>query len=122
VQAGDLAPDMAAQQLAAYSAVFQALAGHEIQTVGSVLTFGAGNQMGTVSMGAVAGCDVVTLHVAGSQRDQRTIRTGGGDYAEGAIDKRQGAFVDGSTVHGDVIGGQTMIVAPGLSRQDRANR
>jgi Cdc6-like AAA superfamily ATPase len=50
------------------------------------------------------------------------IDTGGGDYAEGNIDKRQGTFVDNSTVHGDIIGEQTTIMAPGLSSNDRANR
>lgn len=35
---------------------------------------------------------------------QRTINTGGGDYAEGNIDKRQGAFVSGGTVYGPVVG------------------
>jgi len=36
--------------------------------------------------------------------DKRTINTGGGDYAEGTIDKRQGVFVSGGTVQGPVIG------------------
>ena len=35
---------------------------------------------------------------------QRTINTGGGDYAEGNIDKRQGAFVSGGTIYGPVVG------------------
>jgi hypothetical protein len=35
---------------------------------------------------------------------QRTIDTGGGDYAERDIDKRQGAFVTGGTVYGAVVG------------------
>lgn len=35
---------------------------------------------------------------------QRTINTGGGDYTEGNIDKRQGAFISGGTVYGPVVG------------------
>lgn len=35
---------------------------------------------------------------------QRTINTGGGDFAERDIDKRQGAFVSGGTVYGPVTG------------------
>jgi len=34
----------------------------------------------------------------------RTVNTGGGDYAEGNIDKREGAFVSGGTVYGPVVG------------------
>ena len=37
-------------------------------------------------------------------------------------DKRFGAFVSGGMVHGDVIGQQTTIVAPGLSAHDRDMR
>ncbi len=33
-----------------------------------------------------------------------TINTGGGDFAEGQIDKRQGAFVSGGEVTGPVVG------------------
>jgi len=36
--------------------------------------------------------------------DKRTIDTGGGDYAEGTIDKRQGVFVEGGTIYGPVVG------------------
>jgi tetratricopeptide (TPR) repeat protein len=40
--------------------------------------------------------------------EQHNANTGGGDYAEGDIDKRHGeVFVEGSTVHGNVIGKQT---------------
>ena len=50
------------------------------------------------------------------------VNTGGGDHAEGDIDKRQGlVFVEGSTVLGDVIG-QQIVVSPQLSAQDRRNR
>lgn len=58
-----------------------------------------------------AGGDVVHGDKVGGDKvmgDKRTIDTGGGDYAEGDIDKRQGAFVEGSTVHGDVIGQQVV--------------
>ncbi len=40
--------------------------------------------------------------------DKRTINIEGGDYAEGNIDQRQGAFVSGGTVRGSVIGHQTI--------------
>src|SRR5690349_3430271 len=33
-----------------------------------------------------------------------TISTGGGDYAEGNIDQRQGAFISGGTIYGPVVG------------------
>ena len=36
--------------------------------------------------------------------DKRTINTQGGDYAEGNIDKRQGAFISGGTIYGPVVG------------------
>lgn len=35
---------------------------------------------------------------------QHNVNTGGGDYAEGNIDRRQGAFVGGGTVYGPVVG------------------
>jgi hypothetical protein len=35
---------------------------------------------------------------------RRDVGAGGGDYAEGNIDKRQGAFVSGGTIHGPVVG------------------
>jgi hypothetical protein len=34
----------------------------------------------------------------------QNVATGGGDYAESSIDKRQGAFVSGGTVYGPVVG------------------
>jgi hypothetical protein len=49
----------------------------------------------------------------------RNVVTGGGDYAEGDIDKRSGVFVSGGTVQVDVIGQQTTIVAAGLTVHDR---
>lgn len=38
---------------------------------------------------------------------QHNVSTGGGDYASGNIDKRQGAFVSGGTVNGPVTGTNT---------------
>ncbi|MCG8348164.1 MAG: hypothetical protein MI924_10350, partial [Chloroflexales bacterium] len=68
---GQLAPDAAQQQLAPYTAELQALAGRQVTAGGSLLSFGAGNQIGTVSIGTVARRDVITLHVtvaAGTQQ------------------------------------------------------
>lgn len=36
--------------------------------------------------------------------EQRNVDTGGGDYTEGDVDQRQGAFVEGGTVSGPVVG------------------
>jgi tetratricopeptide (TPR) repeat protein len=105
VQAGELAPDAAQQQLALYADVLQELVGQEIAAGAARVSFGAGNQIGTVSIGTVAGRDVITLHVTITPGDQRTIHTGGGDYAEGNIDQRQGVFVSGQAqVQGPVVG------------------
>ena len=41
--------------------------------------------------------------------DQHTVTTGG-DYAEGDIDKRQGAFVSGGTVYGAVVGTNSGVI------------
>lgn len=85
----------------------QVLGGQRIEASNAVISFGAGSQMGDVTItGSIAGRDVITLHVNLTQID-----TGGGDYAEGDIDKRQGAFVKDSTIHGDVIG-QVVRQAP----------
>jgi hypothetical protein len=58
--------------------------------------------------------------------DQTNVNTGGGDYAEGDIDKRQGgAFVENSTIYGDVIGQQHIYYQPPstpLDRQQQRNR
>jgi hypothetical protein len=35
---------------------------------------------------------------------QRNINTGGGDYTEGHLDKRQGVFISGGTISGPVVG------------------
>ena len=57
---------------------------------------------------------------------QTNISTGGGDYAEGDIDKRRGEVFVGGDVHGTVIGHQTNkyyppLVTP-LDRQQQRNR
>lgn len=66
--------------------------------------FGSGGQFGNISIGDVAGRDIIkTGDISGSgsaigrgaRSDVRTIDTGGGDYAEGDIDKRRGTFVGG---------------------------
>jgi NB-ARC domain len=54
-----------------------------------------------VSGDKVAGDKVAGDKVMG---DKRTITTEGGNYAEGNIDKRQGAFVSGGTIQGPAIG------------------
>ncbi len=35
--------------------------------------------------------------------DARSVHTGGGDYAEGSIDKRQGTFIKGHTENSEKI-------------------
>jgi hypothetical protein len=53
-----------------------------------------------------AGGDVVMGDKIGGDKvmgNKRTVDTGGGDYAEGNIDKRQGTFISGGTVQGPVI-------------------
>jgi hypothetical protein len=40
----------------------------------------------------------------GAQSSVRNVNTGGGEYAEGNIDKRSGAFIEGGTVYGSVVG------------------
>jgi hypothetical protein len=60
------------------------------------------NVGGTVtgaSIGQVTGD--ATVNVVGG--DQHNVNTGGGDYAEHTIDKRQGTFVTDSTIIGPVI-------------------
>ena len=69
-----------------------------------MLDFGNNNQMGNVSIGDVAGRDMFKTNISGSGNaigpgatsNTRNVETGGGDYAEGNIDKR--------TVHGPTIG------------------
>lgn len=50
----------------------------------TLLEFGNGNQIGAVQVGERAGRDII--------HSSRDVRTGGGDYAEGVIDKRSGVF------------------------------
>jgi tetratricopeptide (TPR) repeat protein len=48
--------------------------------------------------------------------EQTNVNTGGGDYAEGNIDKRQAEiFVENSAISGDVIGHQTVVQATPLA-------
>lgn len=99
---GILSPEEAQSRLTANPELAQtirALAGQEVKAGRSVISFD-GAQVGDVTIsGDVAGRDVVKVNLAPT-----TINTGGGDYAEGDIDKRRGAFVEGSNVFGDVIG------------------
>lgn len=131
---GAVSPAEAQAALPGLADALRALAGREVQTNNALITFGSGNQLGNVTINDVAGRDVITLHfnlgvqqtinVSGGTVGKvvgEEINTGGGDYAEGSIDKRQGAFVSGSMIQGDVIGQQTVIKAD-LSRRDRDNR
>lgn len=69
------------------------------------INFGSGGQFGDITIGDVAGGDIIkTGDISGSsgiaigrgaQSSVRHIDTGGGDYAEGNIDKRKGTFVSG---------------------------
>jgi len=45
-----------------------------------------------------------TVNQAHGSIDQRTINTGGGDYAERDNNKQQGAFISGGTIYGPVVG------------------
>src|SRR5258708_31530372 len=63
------------------------------------------------AVGDLIGGDKVGGDQVGGDRvlgDQRNINTEGGDYTEGSSDKRQGAFVSGGTVRGNIIGQQTI--------------
>ncbi|EFO80362.1 peptidase C14, caspase catalytic subunit p20 [Oscillochloris trichoides DG-6] len=77
--------------------------------------FGDGGQYGDISIGDVVGGDKITTgdisgtEIAigrGAQSSVRHISTGGGDYAEGSIDKRRGTFVSGDqfTMSGNFSG------------------
>ena len=78
------------------------------------ITFGSGGQFGDITIGDVAGRDIIKGDVIlgdqistgdisgagvaigrGARSSVRNIDTGGGDYAEGNIDKRRGAFLEG---------------------------
>jgi hypothetical protein len=76
---------------------------------------GSGNQYGDINIGDVAGRDIIkTGDISGTgiaigrgaQSSVRNVDTGGGDYAEGNIDKRKGNFVSGDqfTMSGNFSG------------------
>ncbi len=89
------------------------------------VNFGSGGQFGNVSIGDVAGRDIIRTDITqgdrittgdisgsgiaigrGVQSTVRKVDTGGGDYAEGSIDKRKGNFVSGDqfTMSGNFSG------------------
>jgi hypothetical protein len=89
------------------------------------LSFGSGSQLGDVSLRDVAGGDINRTETTqgdrittgdisgtgiaigrGARSSVRNIDTGGGDYAEGNIDKRKGNFVSGDqfTMSGNFSG------------------
>jgi hypothetical protein len=89
------------------------------------LVFGSGGQFGDISIGDVAGRDIIKTDITrgdristgdisgtgiaigrGAQSSVRNVDTGGGDYAEGNIDKRKGHFVSGDqfTMSGNFSG------------------
>ncbi len=96
------------------------------------LHFGSGNQYGDVSIGDIAGRDIIKGNIfgdqittgtitgssgvaigRGAQSIGRQVHTGGGDYAEGGIDKRQGTFEGGDqfNLSGDFSGANLTIKA-----------
>jgi hypothetical protein len=89
------------------------------------LNFGSGNQFGDLTFGDIAGRDIIRTEITqgdristgdisgtgiaigrGARSSVRKIDTGGGDYAEGNIDKRRGNFVSGDqfTMSGNFSG------------------
>jgi hypothetical protein len=89
------------------------------------INFGSGGQFGDITIGDVAGRDIIKGDVTlgdristgdisgsgiaigrGARSNVRNIDTGGGDYAEGNIDKRRGSFVSGDqfTMSGNFSG------------------
>jgi hypothetical protein len=89
------------------------------------ISFGSGNRTGNITVGDVAGRDLIKTNITqgdqittgdisgsgiaigrGARSTVRTVNTGGGDYAEGHIDKRKGTFVSGDqfTMSGNVSG------------------
>jgi NAD(P)-dependent dehydrogenase (short-subunit alcohol dehydrogenase family) len=89
------------------------------------LSFGSGNQYGDLTFGDIAGRDINRTEITqgdrittgdisgsgiaigrGARSSVRNIDTGGGDYAEGSIDKRKGKFVSGDqfTMSGNFSG------------------
>ncbi|PDW01711.1 caspase family protein [Candidatus Viridilinea mediisalina] len=78
------------------------------------INFGSGGSYGNITIGDIAGRDIIRTDVThgdrittgdmsgsgiaighGARSSVRHVATGGGDYAEGSIDKRQGTFVAG---------------------------
>lgn len=89
------------------------------------LSFGSGSQFGDITIGDIAGRDIIRTDITqgdrittgeisgsgiaigrGARSSVRRIDTGGGDYAEGNIDKRKGTFVSGDqfTMSGNFSG------------------
>lgn len=87
--------------------------------------YGSGGQFGDISIGDVAGRDIIKTDITqgdrittgdvsgtgiaigrGARSSMRRVDTGGGDYAEGNIDKRRGNFVSGDqfTMSGNFSG------------------
>src|SRR3712207_6557876 len=56
----------------------------------------------SVTGGAVTGTSIGQVH-----GDAQIVATGGGDYAAGNVDNRQGVFASGGTFQGPVIGQHT---------------
>lgn len=71
----------------------RALQGQQVTADSTLISFGTGTQMGDISVGDVAGKDVIKLHINISR-----LNTVVGDYVEGNIDRRQGTFIDQQTV------------------------
>lgn len=65
------------------------------------VNFGSGGQFGDITIGDVAGRDIIK-----TETTVRKVDTRGGDYAEGSIDKRKGNFVSGDqfTMSGNFSG------------------
>lgn len=108
VASGAFPPAEAAERIAAtptLAPLLRALAGQQVAAGDTRIAFGAGDQPGAIVIDDSAGEHSITLRlppnfVAGVTPvvgEQRTINTGGGDYAEGNIDKRQGMFYAGGT-------------------------
>lgn len=140
---GTISPTDAEARLGMLQDILHALEGKRIATPGAVIDFGRDNDQRGMSVtisGDVAGGNIIKLTVpvvnqnaSGSYIAQATdggtatvrhVETGGGDYAEGNIDKRQGAFVSGGTIYGNVIGQQTIYqpLTSTLTPQQKRNR
>jgi hypothetical protein len=132
---GAVSPAEAQASLPGLADALRALAGREVQTNNALITFGSGNQLGAVTIRDVAGRDVITLHFnLGVQQNINVsgdatvgkivgeeINTGGGDYAEGSIDKREGTFVEDSTIR-YVVSGDVSNTTNIFYTAEQANR